>query len=173
LACVDMFVRVRSRSDGQTLRDPVHGFNTLYRGGIPVSAFACGKEERSNPTQPRCRIRQPATLSRGWLPYAVFDPATGKGTRQQPGRVVCRVHLGTASIQPQRTLPHPDLLRRAGAFDSKGWTCLTLSTNQNTLAPRFSPDPDGKAVATGCHLTRFSWQPRDLQRHCRIPDETG
>jgi hypothetical protein len=33
LACVDMFVRVRSRCDGQIMRDPAHGFNGLYRGG--------------------------------------------------------------------------------------------------------------------------------------------
>jgi hypothetical protein len=33
LACVDMVVRVRPRCDGQTMRDPVHGFNGLYRGG--------------------------------------------------------------------------------------------------------------------------------------------
>ena len=37
LACVDMFVRVRSRCDMQTMRDPVHGFNGPYSGADPRS----------------------------------------------------------------------------------------------------------------------------------------
>jgi hypothetical protein len=47
LACVDMFVRVRSQCDGQTMRDLVHGFNGLYRGGSDSRAGFRSRQQGS------------------------------------------------------------------------------------------------------------------------------
>ena len=75
----------------------------------------------NNPTHTRFRIRQSATPIRGGLPFTVFDSATGKGTRQQPGNATCRVHEGTLPPPPSPTL---DGTRAARA---RGWAADAIA----------------------------------------------
>ncbi len=130
----------------------------------------------NNPTQPRFRTRQPATPIRGGLPFTVFNPATGKGTRQQPGNAVCRVHEGTLPPPPTPTLDGTRAARARGwaadaiararwlAHEAKAghpWPTLEDAFDRARLADVFALLADGHAQAA-----------EDLRRTLRPPPGT-
>jgi hypothetical protein len=155
LACVGMFVRVRSRCNGQTLRDPVQGFNGLYRGGvIPVPAFACGNKERCSRGVVGTRRRQAEMVRPEGLTDGMLKPASLKTQRRQD-----QTKEGSAPLCVFASLREPIRVFRA------------LRGPKNLRSLNHESHRTHESFHERCHQ-REPWQPQETRQDARTVRRT-